>query len=150
MIQRLALVLLLPLAGCATQEPTASAPDAGAQIRPMLVQPLPPAPAPGVERGFSAQDTRGWIWESGAWGIRAEVSHPGLRCATYEVGIQVGRGDPACTAVSWLGEVDYATRLTHCNGAQRIHAGEGKLALDTKAIATANCVRVLTRCSGGC
>jgi hypothetical protein len=155
MIQRLALVLLLPLAGCATQDPTAAGPEpqasaqAGTLVR-QVVRPLPPAPPGAGPRTFAAQGMQGWVRESGAWGIRAEVAHAGLRCATYEVGIQIGRGDSSCTDVSWLGGIDFATRLSHCNGAVRIHAGEGNLGPDTKTVATANCVRVVTRCSGGC
>jgi hypothetical protein len=159
MIQRLAVVLLLPLTGCATQDPTAAGPEAqasaqasiqtGALVR-QVVRPLPPAPPGAGPRTFAAEGMQGWVRESGAWGIRAEVAHAGLRCATYELGGQIGRGDSSCTAVSWLGGIDFATRLTHCNGAVRIHAGEGNLRVDTKTVATANCVRVVTRCSGGC
>ena len=151
MIQRLALVLLLPLAGCATQDPTAAGPEpqAGTLVR-QVVRPLPPAPPGAGPRTFAAEGVQGWVRESGAWGIRAEVAHAGLRCATYELGGQIGRGDTSCTDVSWLGGIDFATRLTHCNGAVRIHAGEGNVGLDTTAVAAANCVRVVTRCSGGC
>ena len=55
--------------------------------------------------------------------------------------------DSSCTDVSWLGGIDFATRLTHCNGAVRIHAGEGNVGVDTKAVAAANCVRV--NCASG-
>ena len=79
-----------------------------------------------------------------------ELGHIDRREGTCELGIQIGRGDSSCTDVSWLGGIDFATRLTHCNGAVRIHAGEGNVGLDTKAVAAANCVRVVTRCSGGC
>ena len=45
---------------------------------------------------------------------------------------------------------EYGTRERHCNSASRIHSGGGSLPVTRKQVATANCVRVLVRCSGTC
>jgi len=52
-----------------------------------------------VEETFQRQGVRGWLDEIGAWRIEGEVHHGRLRCANYEMGIQLGRGNPACADV---------------------------------------------------
>jgi hypothetical protein len=99
---------------------------------------------------FERQGTAGWLDQTGGWHIRREVHHGRLRCATYETGIQLGRGDPACANVEWLTGVEYATRHRHCNSASRLHAGGGQLADGASRFADTSCVRVVVRCEGAC
>lgn len=113
------------------------------------------AAAPNAAQGdrartFGNQQARGQVGADGAWTLRSEVTHRGLRCAAYEAGLQVGRGDPGCTRVEWLGSPVFGSPLTQCNGATRIHSGTGNLGLGDSALGGANCVRVLTRCTGRC
>lgn len=99
---------------------------------------------------FERQGTAGWLDETGGWHVRKEVHHGRLRCATYETGIQLGRGNPACTNVEWLTGVEYATRHRHCNSASRLHAGGSQLADGANRFAEASCVRIVVRCEGAC
>lgn len=99
------------------------------------------------KRTFRDSNVSGWLDEKGNWNIRAEISHGRIRCATCEVGIQLGRGLPACSNVDWLTNVEYATRFRHCNSATRIHSGGG-LSFLTVAVEAANCARVVVRCEG--
>lgn len=99
---------------------------------------------------FGQQGMRGWLDETGAWHIRREIRHGRLRCATYETGIQLGRGSPACTNVDWQTGVDYATRLRHCNSAARLHEGGGRFAVTGNALEGVTCVRAVVRCEGSC
>jgi hypothetical protein len=103
-----------------------------------------------VKKTFQRQGMSGWLDETGDWHISSEVHHGRLRCATYETGIQLGRGNPACSDVEWLTGVEYATRLRHCNSATRIHAGGGELADGANRFAQTTCVRVVVRCEGTC
>ena len=103
-----------------------------------------------VSREFSQRDTRGWIQRTGAWNISSVVVHTRLRCATYETGIQLGKGSPACSQVEWLTDVDYGTRRTHCNSATLVHTGGGEFADMTDFFDASTCVRVVTRCEGTC
>ena len=96
---------------------------------------------------FQDFNVAGWVDENGFWHTRSEVSHGRLRCATYEVGVQLGKGLPGCSNVRWLSDVEYASRVRHCNSATRIHSGGGRF-FDTSIVEAANCVRVLVRCEG--
>jgi hypothetical protein len=55
-------------------------------------------------RKFHGIETRGSLDETGAWNLSTAVAHNRLRCATYETGIRLGKGNPACTQVEWLTE----------------------------------------------
>ncbi len=144
------LVLTIGLVvGCATDD---SASSSAPTIVRMVDSPLARA-TPGsdtADRVFQVGAIRGSVQESGAWNIRAEVTHKRLRCATYETGIRLGKGDAACDQVEWLTDVQYGTQRTQCNGATLIHSGGGNFDLPRSAIAPANCVRVVVRCSGAC
>ena len=152
---------LLPallLVSCATQGPNDSttegqSPD-GSRIVRTLDVPLNAVPADGagqpVTREFQGRDVSGRIDESGTWTIRTKVVHSRLRCATYETGIQLGRGNAGCADAEWSGPVQFGTRQTQCNSAAVIHTGGDELALPQDAIEGSNCVRVLTRCTGAC
>ena len=151
------LLPLILLASCTADEPrdtTTEGRSTGYRIVNIVDVPLNPASRPGGEqvptRKFQRGDTRGWIRETGAWNIRAAVTHPRLRCATYETGIQLGAGNRACSDVGWLSNVEFGTRQTQCNNATAIHAGGGELAAMRNIFATSTCVRVVTRCEGAC
>jgi hypothetical protein len=103
-----------------------------------------------ARKTFHRQGVQGWLDETGAWRIEGEVHHGRLRCATYETGIQLGRGNPACADVEWLTGVEYATRVRHCNSASRVHAGGGEFSDMANRFNEVSCVRVLVRCEGAC
>jgi hypothetical protein len=149
------LVAVVLATGCATQGSNPSTAD-GQAPRVLAVMDVPLAPAAGGAsdgtgaRTFGSGPIQGRVDASGAWSLRGEITHRRLRCATYELGLITGRGDASCTRVDWVTEADFATRLTHCNAATRIHSGGGTLGLAGPAIASINCVRVVTRCTGAC
>lgn len=153
---------LLPallLVSCTTQQSQEIAsdtqsPDDSSRIVGTLDLPLSPTghsgtgqPAP---RAFRGRDIQGQVYESGAWTIRTAVTHTRLRCATYETGIQLGKGNPDCSVVQWLSDAQFGTREMHCNSATRIHTGGGELDAPIDTLEAANCVRVVTRCFGPC
>lgn len=152
---------LLPLCllvACTTndqQKPSSgeSQPHQGRIVR-QVVLPIESATKPidnqPAKKSFRAKGLEGWLDETGAWHINAEVHHTRLRCGTYETGIQVGRGNPACVNVEWLSGVEYATRIRHCNSASRLHAGGGKFSDSVNHFNMFSCVRVVVRCEGTC
>ena len=103
-----------------------------------------------LTKEFQRSDTQGWIRETGTWNISKTVTHTGLRCATYETGIQLGKGTPACSQVEWLTDIEYGTRQTHCNSATLIHSGGGEFADMNGIVEASTCVRVVIRCRGAC
>ena len=111
--------------------------------------PIPTGGQPS-RRTFQRQGIEGWLDETGAWHINGDVRHGRLRCGTYETGIQLGRGSPACSDVQWLSDVEYATRLRHCNSASRVHAGGGVFSNAALRLEEVTCVRVVVRCEGTC
>lgn len=99
---------------------------------------------------FQQQGIQGWVDETAAWQVSGWVNHGRLRCATYEMGIQLGRGNPDCSAVEWLTDVEYVTRLRHCNSAKRLHTGDGRFSGMPNRLEGASCVRAVVRCEGAC
>lgn len=152
------LLPLLLLVSCAAQEPNDSVSQAprpdSSRIVSTLDLPLLPAPATGAQqpatKDFQTGETRGRVDDSGAWNLRTSVTHRRLRCATYETGIQLGRGNADCSNVRWTSPVQFGTRRTQCNAATLIHAGGGELAITSDTFEASNCVRVVTQCSGPC
>jgi hypothetical protein len=104
----------------------------------------------GFRRPFRQRDVEGWISDSGRWDIETVVNHTHLRCGTYEVGIQLGRGNPGCAFAVWTSEPQFGTRELQCNSASMIHRGGGTLPVSPEQAAEATCLRVLVRCSGVC
>jgi hypothetical protein len=148
MYRLLSLAALILIAGCTTDQ-TASGDAAQAASR--IVRQIDlPLTTGGDAKTFQSTAARGWIKGSGDWNLRTEVTHTRLRCATYESGIQIGRGNASCSKVEWLTEPQYRTRQTQCNGATRIHSGDGRIDLSRSATESANCVRVVVRCTGAC
>lgn len=152
---------LLPLcllAGCVVTDPKQSADSAGATDGPRILRtaelPLSAAtPTLGggsMTRTFRGSWASGEVDTTGAWQFRSEVQHGRLRCATYEVGMQLGRGNPQCADARWVTGVEYGTRVRQCNSATRIHNGSGRFSSTGNRFAEANCVRVVLRCQGTC
>jgi len=150
---------LLPLCllvACVATDPKKSASSGGgSSVQPRVIRALelPLRPPTLIVEGepsrwtFQDFNVSGWVDEHGLWSIRSEVSHGRIRCATYEVGIQLGQGLPACSNVKWLTNIEYVSRIPHCNSATRIHSGGGRF-LDSAAVEAANCARVVVRCEG--
>ena len=103
-----------------------------------------------ARRVFQRQGVQGWLGETGAWHIEGEVEHGRLRCATYQVGIQLGRGNPVCAEPEWLTGVEYGTRLRQCNSAARLHAGGGVFSSKAFDFSELSCVRIVVSCEGAC
>ena len=155
-MQRLLLIAsLLAIGGCASDEAARSdaSPDAPRIIQetrlPLQTERAGARPA---ERRwtFASQSIQGSLDGSGAWSLRAEVEHPRLRCATYEAGIRVGRGDASCDNVEWLTAPQFGPERRQCNQATVVHTGSGTFELPQSAVGSVNCVGVVLRCSGAC
>ena len=150
-------VCLLVACAANSQHPAASSANEPARERIVrqFVAPLasstPAVPGQPSRNSFQRQGMEGWLYDTGAWHIRGEIQHGRLRCATYETGIQLGRGDRACSSPEWLTDVEYTTSLKHCNRATRLHEGGGRFTgLAAGDIEAVNCVRVQVRCEGAC
>ena len=152
------LLPVLLLASCSTIMPTGDEANTGDNEQARMVQTREFSlgsiskiqAGQGSSRRFGIGDTSGSIRDSGDWELRIPVTHTRLHCATYETGLQLGRGDNACTQVRWLTEVQYGSRRTHCNNASLIHSGRGSFEGIGRTYEQSNCVRVVTRCSGPC
>ena len=152
------LLPIILLASCTASDHRGTASDEnspdGHRIASTLNVPLNPSSKSNTGqpliREFSRGRTKGWIQQTGAWNISSAVVHTRLRCATYETGIQLGKGNPACTNVEWLTNVDYGTRRTHCNSATLVHTGGGEFANMANLFEASTCVLVVIRCEGVC
>ncbi len=153
---------LLPLAllaSCAANEPGNNVADdggGGQSIRVIGDFELKRASTSGFNdppadtKVFQWGDSSGRIQNTGSWHITSTVHHTRLLCATYEVGIQLGQGNSACSQVGWLTDVKYGTRRTQCNSATLIHTGGGEIDQMGRIFDNATCARVVVRCEGVC
>ena len=152
------LLPIILLVSCAAIQQTAVAADEESATASRIVNTmdlvLNPASKSGTDQGtgrtFQGTEMQGLIGKAGAWNLSTGVTHNRLRCATYETGIQLGKGNPACTKVEWLTEADFGSSRRHCNSAVMIHKGSGKLTGSNDVYQTSTCVRVVTKCTGAC
>jgi hypothetical protein len=103
-----------------------------------------------VRKTFADSEYSGWVSNDGNWFIKGNVVHTRLRCGTYQLGVQLGKGSPACLNVKWLSGVYYGTRREHCNSAVLVHQGGGEVEEIKLLVEQATCVRIVTKCTGVC
>jgi len=103
-----------------------------------------------LKKTFKDFNTEGWLADNGEWHIKGTVTHNRLRCATYQLGVQLGKGNPACLNIEWLTDVQYGTTRQHCNSSPLVHVGGGNLPALTNILKDATCARVVVRCTGTC
>lgn len=103
-----------------------------------------------VKKVFKDFEYEGWFNSEGDWNIQGKVTHGRLRCATYELGVQLGKGSPACLNVKWLANTYYGTRKKQCNSVAMNHSGGGEIEMLTSGLKDITCVKVVTKCTGTC
>jgi len=106
-------------------------------------------PKDAVRKNFGDGNFSGWVSTDSNWYIKGRVPHSRLRCVTYELGVQLGKGAPACLNVKWVSGVHYGTRKSQCNSSDMLHIGGGEVPEFKTVLREATCVRIVTRCSGG-
>ncbi len=99
---------------------------------------------------FLFGDTRGWLDSDGVWNASADVTHRGLLCATYELGVRFGAGEPGCNNVQWLGAVRYVTAERQCNNATVRQSGGDKQPELARDFSRITCAERVIRCTGNC
>jgi len=102
-----------------------------------------------LEFDFGRNRGKAWVARKGELYVETWVQHTGLLCATYEVGVRFGHGDPGCGDVEWLGSAKYVTRRTQCNNALVQHIGaDTKVDLGDK-FDRITCAQRMIRCVKG-
>jgi len=86
----------------------------------------------------------------GEWTVETSVSHRGLLCGEYSVGVRFGIGKPGCSKVVWLTDVDYVTNLRQCNNARLFHSGGDVQPRLAGSFAEISCAERVIRCTGVC
>ncbi|KPK33878.1 MAG: hypothetical protein AMJ66_04675 [Betaproteobacteria bacterium SG8_40] len=86
----------------------------------------------------------------GEWTIEASVTHRGLLCGEYSVGLRFGIGRPGCSNVAWLTDVSYATAQRQCNNARLYHSGGDVQPELAASFAQISCAERVIRCTGVC
>ena len=95
-------------------------------------------------------DLQAWLNADGDWLIEGKVRHNGLQCATYEVGIRFGAGDPGCTNVQWLMNTEYVTQIEQCNNSTVQHSGGAREHFIKNDYVRVSCAERFIRCRGNC
>ena len=101
-------------------------------------------------KDFNFSSYRAWLKRSGDWHIEGTVSHRGLLCGTYEVGMRFGIGKNGCTEVEWITTDRYATSQLQCNNATMNHQGGDNDSVLAARFDEITCAERVVRCSGNC
>ena len=99
---------------------------------------------------FDSFEFRGFLLGDGSWQVSSPVTHQRLVCATYEVGIRFGVGNPGCNDVRWLSEPMFIGSRRQCNAATVIHAGGETTPRLGDQLPGITCVERVVRCTGNC
>ncbi len=99
---------------------------------------------------FRASESTAWLTETGDFQLHGWVSHRGLLCATYRMGVRFGIGAPGCLNVDWISDPSYVTSQLQCNGARVEHTGGDNAPDIGRQIAKISCAERIIRCSGSC
>ncbi|MGA8050113.1 MAG: hypothetical protein WCA09_08040 [Burkholderiales bacterium] len=99
---------------------------------------------------FLFGDSRAWLDSDGTWNVAGDVTHRGLLCATYELGMRFGVGQQGCNNVEWVGAARYVTTQNQCNNATLRHSGGDKQPELAQEFRRITCAERLIRCSGNC
>lgn len=101
-------------------------------------------------KNFRFADVSLWLNNDGDWQIEGKIPHRGLQCATYELGVRFGAGDPGCTNVEWLMEEQYVTTQQQCNNSVVQHTGGDLGSFIKTDYARVSCAERYIRCRGVC
>ena len=128
-----------------SRDDTVSRMTAVAQKSSELVLPGDPASV-----GFVFGDTKAAVRADGYVSIEGWVTHRGLLCADYQLGVRLGQGNPGCDDVKWLTDAMYVTNNKQCNNARFRHNGADNNPAVKKAYPRVTCAERLIKCSGMC
>ena len=152
--QRLPCLLLAAttlLVGCASPSTEGQSGAETPRVVRQIVLPLRATAAPrSAARVLEASGVNGTLAADGTWTLRAEVTHPRLRCGTYSAGMEFGIGDADCSRVDWVAPARFGSPRRQCNGATLIHSSNGSLPLSAAEVDRLNCARVSVQCTGVC
>lgn len=99
---------------------------------------------------FDSFEFRGFLLGDGTWQVSSPVAHQRLVCATYEVGIRFGVGNPGCNDVRWLSDPMFIGSRRQCNAATVIHVGGETTPRLGDQLPSVTCVERVLRCTGSC
>jgi len=99
---------------------------------------------------FRTFDFNGFLLGDGSWQVSSPVTHRGLLCGTYEVGVRFGIGSPGCTDVTWLSEPMYIGSRRQCNESTVDHVGGETTPRLGSQLPSITCVERVLRCAGNC
>ena len=102
-----------------------------------------------LEFDFGRNRGKAWVARKGELHVQTWVQHSGLLCATYEVGVRFGHGDPGCADVEWLGPAKYVTSRVQCNNALVEHIGADTARDLSDKFDRITCAQRMIRCVKG-
>jgi len=101
-------------------------------------------------KDFHFHDFTAWLKRDGTWHIEGVVSHAGLLCGRYEVGMRFGIGNPGCANVHWISDDRFVTSESQCNNVDFNHSGNNVDESLTGSFDEITCGEAVTRCTGNC
>ena len=91
-----------------------------------------------------------WLKSSGQWHAEAWIKHAHFRCGHYQLGIQFGKGEPACLNVKWYGEPVFISRKRQCNNTTIHHQDGAQSAELVQKFSQVTCAQQVIKCTGVC
>jgi hypothetical protein len=101
-------------------------------------------------KDFNFYSYKAWVKRGGEWHIEGPVTHKGLLCGTYELGMRFGIGKNGCTDVEWITTDRYVTSQMQCNNATMNHQGSDIEPILASRFDEITCAERVIRCTGTC
>ena len=95
-------------------------------------------------------DVKGWVRDNGELYMEGWIKHNHLRCATYRIGVQFGKGSPECVNVEWLTEPKFVSNKQQCNQAVLNHRGYDSVPAVKELFNEITCAQAVISCEGVC
>ena len=101
-------------------------------------------------KDFNFFSYKAWVKRGGEWHIEGPVTHKGLLCGTYELGMRFGIGKNGCTDVEWITTDRFATSQMQCNNATMNHQGGDIEDILASRFDEITCAERVIRCTDNC
>lgn len=108
--------------------------------------------AKSIQKNFNFFGSRATLNQDGDWAIEGTLTHKGLFCADYEVGLRFGISPEAgdCSDVEWITIDEYVLTQSLCNNATMPYRGMLHDDYLQENFDKIKCVERVIRCTGNC
>lgn len=106
--------------------------------------------ASAAQKNFNFPASKGQLKKNGEWVVEGSLTHHGLLCGDYEVGVRFGIAKEGCTEVEWISGDQIGYTQTLCNNATMPYRAVMQQPELEPSFDQITCAERIIRCSGIC